>query len=403
MSTIVELRNRCVKDLVALAKRKGVPGCHSMRKEELVQTLAKLARKTAKNKTASSSPTGPTTSQKASSNGAIKKRAASVPAVTRATRKQVRGKPASTNAKKKVRSARMEERLRAIQTQLSISKDLAYHSQSSSNEADRDRLVAIVRDPYWIQAYWEVSRAAVQRAQAALGQHWHGARPVLRVLEVLREGAPTAVRKHLRDVAIHGEVNTWYVDVSDPPKTFQFEIGYLAPNGKFLCLARSNIVSTTRNRLAAPAEQPWTEKAEDYQRLYALSGGYDPSVDTQDLKEVLEEHLGRSLLPWPALYGLGANSYATKREEFSLQIETEVVLYGKTVPGAQVTVRGEPVRVEEDGTFHLRLPMPERRHVFPVVAQSPDGTEQRTIVLALERNIKVMEPVLRDPDAALRE
>jgi hypothetical protein len=59
--------------------------------------------------------------------------------------------------------------------------------------------------------------------------------------------------------------------------------------------------------------------------------------------------------------------------------------------------------VEEDGTFRVQLDMPDRRQVLPIVAQSPDGTEQRTIVLALERNTKVMEPIVRDPDAALRE
>ncbi len=43
--------------------------------------------------------------------------------------------------------------------------------------------------------------------------------------------------------------------------------------------------------------------------------------------------------------------------------------------------------------------MPERRQVLPVVASSRDGVEQRTIVLAIERNTKVMEPVIREPDA----
>ncbi len=377
-----------------MAKRQGVSGWHSMRKEELVVSLAKLAKKGSKSKIAGK------TSKKVSSNGALKKKA-SVPAISSAARKTLKQKPSV--GKRKVRSAYLEERLRKIQTQLAACKDLAFGSESSSNGGGRDRLVAIVRDPYWIQTCWEVSRAAVQRAEAALGQHWHGARPVLRVLEVLREGATSAVRKHLRDIPIHGEVHTWYVDVSSPPKSFQFEIGYLAPSGKFLCLARSNIVTTTRSRIDESAEQPWSEKPEEYQRVYALSGGYDPTVDTREVKEVLEEQLGGSLLPWPVRYGLGAVNLGNKREEFNLHIDAEVMLYGKTVPGAQVTIRGQPVRVEEDGVFHLRLEMPDRRQVLPVVAQSPDGAEQRTIILALERNTKVMEPIVRDPDAALRE
>ena len=43
-----------------------------------------------------------------------------------------------------------------------------------------------------------------------------------------------------------------------------------------------------------------------------------------------------------------------------------------------------------------RRNLPERRQVLPIVASSADGAEQRTIVLAVERNTKVMEPVLRE-------
>ena len=48
----------------------------------------------------------------------------------------------------------------------------------------KDRIIVMVRDPYWLHAYWEMTRQAVQRAEAALGQDWHGAKPILRVLDV---------------------------------------------------------------------------------------------------------------------------------------------------------------------------------------------------------------------------
>ena len=46
----------------------------------------------------------------------------------------------------------------------------------------------------------------------------------------------------------------------------------------------------------------------------------------------------------------------------------------------------------------MRFALPDRRQVVPVVASSGDGVEQRTVVLAVERNTKVMEPVLREHD-----
>jgi hypothetical protein len=36
--------------------------------------------------------------------------------------------------------------------------------------------------------------------------------------------------------------------------------------------------------------------------------------------------------------------------------------------------------------------------VLPIVASSRDGTQRRTVVLAVERNTKVMEPVSKQLD-----
>jgi len=41
--------------------------------------------------------------------------------------------------------------------------------------------------------------------------------------------------------------------------------------------------------------------------------------------------------------------------------------------------------------------LPNRRQVIPLVASTKDGGSQRTIVLAMERNTKVMEPIDREP------
>jgi hypothetical protein len=73
-----------------------------------------------------------------------------------------------------------------------------------------------------------------------------------------------------------------------------------------------------------------------------------------------------------------------------------MIVYGVTKPNAHVTLAGTPVKLQADGSFSARLSMPDRRQVLPVVASSPDGVEQRTVVLAIERNTKVMEPKIRE-------
>ncbi len=117
-----------------------------------------------------------------------------------------------------------------------------------------------------------------------------------------------------------------------------------------------------------------------------------------DLKEVLEERLRRPIGdPIDHAFRSRGGRDARQRPGFEFQVDTELIVHGVTQPDAHVTLRGEPVKIRSDGTFAIRFNLPDRRHVLPMVASSPDGAEQRTIVLAVDRNTKVMESVSRDP------
>ena len=172
----------------------------------------------------------------------------------------------------------------------------------------------MVRDPYWLHAYWELAQRSVDRAQAAMGQHWHGAQPVLRLFRM--HGDAAAV--HERDIAIHGGVSNWYVDVQDPPADYRLEIGYLADDGYFYCLARSNEVSTPPAGTSDAVDENWTAVAENADRIFAMSGGYSPQGASRELQELLEERLRRPLgSPMKTRYGSGA---AAHREGEQLRV-----------------------------------------------------------------------------------
>ena len=173
------------------------------------------------------------------------------------------------------------------------------------------------------------------------------------------------------------------------------EIGYLAPGNRFYCLGRSNVVSTPAPGSSDTFDRNWAEVAKECDRVYAMTAGSTEQDADGDLKDVFEEHLhrpmGESMI---AQFGPGAGG---SKQDFRFQIDTELIVHGVTRPDARVTLRGEPVRLRPDGSFAVRFSLPDRRHVLPVVANSGDGAEQRTIVLAIDRNTKVMEPVVREP------
>jgi len=155
------------------------------------------------------------------------------------------------------------------------------------------------------------------------------------------------------------------------------------------------VVTTPRANQGDAFDKNWSEVARDFDRVYAMSGGYGEQNNNGQLKEVFEKQLRRPMGdPMAVRFGAGAGG---KQEEMDFQVDTELIVHGETDPNARVTFRGEPIQLREDGTFAVRFSLPDRRHVLPVVASSPDGVEQRTIVLAVHRNTKVMETVIRDP------
>jgi hypothetical protein len=263
--------------------------------------------------------------------------------------------------------------------------------------SQKDRIIVLARDPYWLHAHWELSRTTLARAQAALGQEWHSAQPILRLMDVTSEDTTNATERHLRDIPVHGGVNNWYIDVSTPPRSFRVDIGYLSRRGKFYVLARSNIVTTPKAGVTDALEENWASVQQQFDRVQNPStiGGNKANNVSVDLHDLFDERLRRPLsslsmqnLSLGALPGVGRG--------FHFQIDAELIVYGTTEPGAQVTLQGEQVQLRPDGTFTVRFSLPDSRQIIPAVAASADGVEERTIVLAVERNTKELEPMIHD-------
>jgi hypothetical protein len=135
------------------------------------------------------------------------------------------------------------------------------------------------------------------------------------------------------------------------------------------------------------------EKAD---KIFAMSGGFDPGASSLELKQLFEERLRRPMgSPAVTSFGSGAFQFGKERK-FRFQLDAELIVYGATEPNAKVTLQGEPIKLRSDGTFTMRFSLPDSRQIIPAVAASADGVEERTIVLAIERNTKHLEPVINE-------
>jgi hypothetical protein len=349
--------------LIELARREGIPGWHDMRKDELVQALRKHAAR-------------------------VRRRKAHKVPVQRAAARNTSGSP---SAEEQVESSKYDMGVPTRDLSAKVPKDLPAGY-------GKDRIVAMVRDPYWLHCYWELTRHAIQRAEAALGQEWHIAKPILRLLDVSSRDTTSTSEAILRDIDIHGGCNNWYIDVNNPPCSYRVDIGYLARSGRFYVLARSNVVTTPRAGVSDVLDENWSDiDAKKADRIYAMSGGFDPTASSLELKQLFEERLRRPLgSPAVTSFGSGGLMPAGRGRKFWFQLDAELIVYGATEPTARVTLQGEPVKLRPDGTFTMRFSLPDSRQIIPAVAISPDGVEERTIVLAVERNTKQLEPMIHD-------
>jgi len=127
-----------------------------------------------------------------------------------------------------------------------------------------------------------------------------------------------------------------------------------------------------------------------------MSGGFDPTASSLELKQLFEERLRRPMGS-PAVTSFGSGAFLHGKErKFWFQLDAELIVYGATEPNARVTLQGEPVKLRSDGTFTMRFSLPDSRQIIPAVAASADGVEERTIVLAVERNTKQLEPMIHE-------
>ena len=124
----------------------------------------------------------------------------------------------------------------------------------------------------------------------------------------------------------------------------------------------------------------------------------------EQLLRLLRNHDQRHTVVQPFLHAvdaavrdeyIGAFQHG-KARKFWFQLDAELIVYGATESNAKVTLQGEPVKLRPDGTFTMRFSLPDSRQIIPATAASADGIEERTIVLAVERNTKQLEPLMHE-------
>lgn len=123
--------------------------------------------------------------------------------------------------------------------------------ERTNNLPDRygsNEIVAMVKDPYWAHAYWEITAAKQQEFSEEFGPGaWEESRPVIRVHDVTEVEDFNGSNAPFDDIEIDDFANSWYIHLGRPDHSFYLDLGRRLPGGHFVTLARSNRVSLPSN------------------------------------------------------------------------------------------------------------------------------------------------------------
>lgn len=299
------------------------------------------------------------------------------------------------------------------------------------------KVVLLTRDPEWIFAYWEINPET--RKKHGLLRGTHSKSIALRVHTLSSKAHIPAY-----DVPVNDYTSSWYVRVPAGGSRFRVDLGVFDAKGQFVVLASSNEIDIPRMEIAESTDVEFAEiNDEIYHQIVQLSGGLGMKerLGSDDFLRSLQQRVFDSLAGGPlssaglssgAFFGLssaglssgsllssgafgllssgalglssslfssaglfsagaggeGAVQLAAKerRGDFWLEVGVDVIVYGATEPDAKVTFMGQEIRLTPDGTFRVRMVLPDTTIEFPIQAESADGEHHRAVKPVVKRH-----------------
>ncbi|MCX7698524.1 MAG: DUF4912 domain-containing protein, partial [Candidatus Goldbacteria bacterium] len=236
------------------------------------------------------------------------------------------------------------------------------------------------RDPYWCYAYWDISPDFMEEKakEARKSEKYDLVIRIYDVTDIIFDG--TNAHK-FEDIKVSGDSNNWYINVWAPDRSYFVDLGFKTSDGRFILIARSNVVTTPRDRVSDKTDEEWMIIDEDFDELLKLSGAGKFGSSDRFKMRIEQELLSGS----GAVSSFGSPVYKPEAKGFFLVADTELILYGATEKDAKLTVNGEEVKLKEDGSFSLRFHLPDGQIELPIEATSSDSSQKRFINITVNR------------------
>ncbi len=267
----------------------------------------------------------------------------------------------------------------------------------------RTKISVLVRDAEWLFAFWEIAENT--RESLELSRNSNNYTLVLRLYDVTGIEFTGSNAHSIEDIPVNDYTSSWYIHVPKPGRRYIVELGVLSNSGGYQSITRSSAIEMPAARISDDINWDWEDQNEEvHLQILQMSGGARiPSrLSSADFvselhRRLLAESAGASESYFSGSVVSSADFYSSesraalqpegkKDRKFWLVVDAEVIVYGATEPDAKVKFMGRNIRLNPDGTFGVRMALPDGTIEFPVEATSSDEIETLRVCPIVNRN-----------------
>lgn len=363
-----DLNKKKKKELLDIAKKNNIPVSSSLKKAEIIDAL--LLKKTDSKPAKSISKTS---TKKSNIKSKVKSADKKESALTDVDYEDIDD---SQFIKKELQSidSRQEQ---------TFPLDQYHELPQGYNET---KLIAIVRDPYWIYVYWDIASPTIEFVQNIYRRN-NGIRSILRVHDITDIEFSGDNSNYYWDTDIILDARNWYLNINDPNRVYVVDLALVDNFGNYYLIARSNIFRMPLDGPSHIIDERWMTV--DFDEIYEISGGKEIGLSSGEVRKRRAQIWEQEWLSSGALSSpIRKLQIKEKLKDFFLEVNTELIIYGRTESDAELTVAGKKIPLRPDGTFTLRYALPDGNFKYPVKAVSNDKMHKRSVSIAVGKGTK---------------
>ncbi len=304
------------------------------------------------------------------------------------------------------------------------------------------RIVLLPRDPQWAYVYWDIPNSEKEAKRSQGGQQL-----ALRLYDATDLNLDYQYPHSIQEYPCDELAREWYLPVPVSDRSYIVEIGYRCADGRWLVLSRSvpvnippaypsdwiedhfitvpweqSLVGETFFNLITPEQKAVTAKSSNgagatteispnpiYDEMFNLTQSVEEQRVAGSLYGSMQqsgastafESLSSYVFPsgvgmWSSGAGLsgrtasgmgmsGIGMMEIRPRQFWLVADAELIVYGATEPDATVTIAGQQIKLNSDGTFRYHMSFQDGIIDYPIFALAADGEQNRAIHMKFER------------------